>query len=46
MADEKVLLTWSVANWVTVLLMAVIGWAIYRFIVQAWAKRRGNNEAT
>lgn len=32
MASERVILSWNFTNWVTVVLMAVIGWAIYRYL--------------
>lgn len=30
---EQNIISWNIANWITVVLMAVIGWAIYRYII-------------
>lgn len=43
MAEETVL-TWSVANWVTVILMAAIGFAIVGLGVKFWNGRNAGGQ--
>lgn len=33
MSNETVIISWNFTNWLTVFLMALIGWAVYRYIV-------------
>lgn len=37
---ETVHLTWNVTNWITVLLMVGVGFAILGFAAQAWQKNK------
>lgn len=37
---EETIITWSFANWVTVILMAAVGFAILGFAMKAWQKRQ------
>lgn len=39
MADETII-TWSFANWTTVVLMAAVGFAILGFGMKLWQKRQ------
>lgn len=41
MASEGTILTWDVANWVTVILMAGVGFALLGFGIKAYQKRKG-----
>ena len=41
-ADESVILTWNVTNWITVILMAAVGFAVIGFGQKLWAKRKGS----
>ncbi len=43
MADG-VILDWNFANWVTVILMAAIGFAIVGFAVKAYQSRMGSGQ--
>ena len=45
--SEETELTWTVANWITVLLMVFIGFAVVGFVARATAKVRAgrSNEA-
>lgn len=44
--DDDIVLSWSVSNWITVVLMVVIGFAILSLAVQAIrAARRKQAEA-
>lgn len=36
---ERVILSWNVANWITVLLMAAAGYAVLALIVRAMASK-------
>jgi hypothetical protein len=39
---EETILSWNVANWITVLIMVVLGFAILGMIARIWQqKRRG-----
>lgn len=38
MSKETVIITWNFTNWITVILMALLGWTIYR-AVKAFATR-------
>lgn len=40
MADETIL-SWNVANWVTVIIMASVGFAILGFAMKAYKNRKG-----
>jgi hypothetical protein len=39
MADENVL-KWNVTNWITVMLMAAVGFGLFGFAQNWWAKRK------
>ena len=41
MAAEETVLTWSFANWITVILMAGIGFAVVGLGMKAWQSRKG-----
>lgn len=30
--SDTVLITWNITNWITVVLMVVVGWAIFKLI--------------
>lgn len=40
MSDDT-LLSWNVANWITVLLMVVLGFALLGMISKIWKQRKG-----
>jgi hypothetical protein len=42
---EETIISWNVANWVTVILMAAIGFAIVGLVQRVIAKRSGEAEA-
>jgi hypothetical protein len=44
MADDTII-TWSVANWITVILMAAVGFAILGFAMKAYQNRKGAQNA-
>lgn len=37
---EETIITWSAANWITVILMAAVGFAILGFAMKVWQKRQ------
>ncbi len=39
MADTPVNIEWNPANWITVLLMVAIGFAVLGFLTRAWQQR-------
>lgn len=39
MADESVILTWNVPNWITVVLMVAVGFAVIGFAQKLWQKK-------
>jgi hypothetical protein len=39
MADQTIL-SWNVTNWITVVLMAAVGFGILAIILNAWSKRQ------
>lgn len=41
MADGGAILTWNVANWITVILMAAIGFAILGTAMKVYQQRAG-----
>lgn len=42
--SDTVLITWNVTNWITVFLMAALGFAILGFVSKAWKTRTGSSE--
>jgi hypothetical protein len=42
--DGPTILTWNVPNWITVVLMAVLGFAAIGLAANAFNKARSNNE--
>lgn len=38
---EDTILTWNVPNWITVLLMVVLGFAVLGMIAKIWQQRKG-----
>lgn len=40
---EENLITWNVVNWVTILLMAALGFLIFAALAQVFHKIRGTN---
>lgn len=40
--EEKIVLTWSVENWITVLLMVAVGFAVLKFGASFIASRTGS----
>lgn len=43
MSRDTVIISWTFANWVTVFIMSVIGWSVYR-AVSAFVNKRQNDE--
>jgi hypothetical protein len=41
MAAEETILSWNVANWITVILMAAIGFTILGFAMKLYQNRSG-----
>jgi len=37
---EETILSWNVANWVTVLIMVVLGFAIIGMVAQVWKSKK------
>ena len=44
MADQTVL-TWNLTNWITVVLMAAVGFGVLAIVLNLWAKRQGAQAA-
>ena len=42
---EETILSWNVANWVSVILMAAIGLALIGFAMKLYQKRQGGSGA-
>jgi hypothetical protein len=40
MAEDKIL-TWNVANWITVLIMVTLGFAVLGMAVKLWQAKKG-----
>jgi hypothetical protein len=38
---EETILTWNPANWITVLLMVVLGFAVLGMVAKIWKERTG-----
>ena len=45
MAAEETILTWNVANWITVLLMVVLGFAVVGMARKIWQQKTGTATA-
>ena len=45
-APPKVILTWNVANWITVVLMAVLGFAAIGLVANTLNKKTSSNNAS
>lgn len=43
MAGERVIVSWSIANWITVVLMVVIAFVVFGAAAGLWHKWRGNS---
>lgn len=41
---EETILTWNATNWITVILMAILGFALLSVVSQVWQKRNGQSE--
>jgi hypothetical protein len=41
---EETILSWNVANWITVLLMVVLGFALLGMIARIWQQKRGGGQ--
>ena len=39
--DGGVILSWNTANWITVLLMVALGFAILGFVAKLWQQKQG-----
>lgn len=44
MAGEQTYLSWNVANWISVLIMAAVGFAVIGFAVKTIRKRSDAND--
>jgi predicted negative regulator of RcsB-dependent stress response len=42
---EDTILTWNVANWITVLIMVILGFAILGMAARIWQQRRAKMAA-
>ncbi len=42
---EETILSWNVANWVTIILMAAVGLALLGFAAKLWQQRQGGSGA-
>jgi len=40
MAQDDVILSWTPANWITVILMVVLGFAVLGMIAKIWQQKR------
>lgn len=40
--DERVIVQWTVTNWITIFLMATLGFVLLGFVAQAAHKMTGN----
>ncbi len=38
---EDTILSWNVANWITVILMVVLGFALLGMVAKIWKQKRG-----
>ena len=38
---EETILSWTPANWITVIIMAVLGFAILGMVARIWQRRTG-----
>ncbi len=38
---EDTLLTWTPANWITVLLMVILGFAVIGMVAKLWQRKQG-----
>jgi len=43
--SDTVIISWNFTNWITILLMAVLGWAAYKAIASVVHKRMESQEA-
>jgi hypothetical protein len=43
--DGETILSWNVANWITVVLMAILGFAVIGLVANSIEKMKANNEA-
>lgn len=41
MAAESTYLTWNVANWITVIIMVTLGFAVLGMVARIWQQKRG-----
>lgn len=41
--DGETILTWNATNWITVILMAILGFAVLSIVGQIWQKRNSQN---
>lgn len=42
---EDTILSWNVPNWITVILMVVLGFAIIGMVAKIWKQKRGTATA-
>lgn len=33
---ERTFISWNITNWITVLIMVYLGWALFALVSQAW----------
>lgn len=45
MAAEETIISWNFANWLTVIIMAAVGFAIVGFAIKVYQKRSGTAAA-
>lgn len=45
MASETVVLSWNVTNWITVLVIVIIGFLVIGAVAGLWNKARGNSSS-
>jgi hypothetical protein len=43
MAGERVIVSWNVTNWITVVLMVVVAFLIFGALAGVWHKWRGSS---
>lgn len=43
--DNETVLTWTVTNWITVILMVIVGFAVIGFAGKSLSKLRANSDA-
>lgn len=41
MAQDDVILSWTPANWITVIIMVVLGFAVLGMVAKIWQQKKG-----